>query len=125
MARPIMCLLFGAVVCLVNAAPVISAVQVDSQSAKKVKVDYTLSEEAIVTVEFLNDGESIGSQHVQTLSGDVNARVAVGARSLVWNARADWPDRTVEKLSVRLTAWPLDMPPWFMAVKIGGTVPFS
>ena len=121
MARPVMCLLFGAVVCLVNAAPVISTVQVDSQSAKKVKVDYTLSEEAIVTVEFLNDGESIGSQHVQTLSGNVNARVAAGVRSLVWNARADWPDRTVEKLSVRLTAWPLDMPPWFMAVKIGGT----
>lgn len=108
---------------LAVAAPEVSVSSVDCKSARRVKVDYTVTEDSIVTLDVLTNGVSIGAENIRTLSGDVNVRVPASvSHSLVWNARADWPDHRIDNLTVRLTAWPLDMPPWFMAVKINGAV---
>ena len=104
----------------------------DDSEMRKVTVSYTLSSEAIVTVDFqtnvLEDasGEwvSIGAKNFTSLSGDVNRLVPATEgsvrRTITWNAGADWPKVRIRKPRFRaaLTAWPTNSPPDYMVIDL-------
>ncbi len=80
-----------------------------------VTVDYTLSGgKAVVTVDFLENGDSIGAENFLTLGGDVNQLVEAGDHRIVWTC----PERggDLSGLSARVTAWPVDDPPDYMVI---------
>ena len=122
--------LFVAFACLAPAAllanpgaPQVSNVAVQSSSGRAI-VTYALDEAAIVTAEFFADGAAIPAENVQTLSGDINRKVAAGnGHSFTWKACDDWPDRNVAAFTVRLTAWAPLAPPDYMAVDLRTNAP--
>ena len=100
-------------------APVVSNVRLVQPISGTARVTFDLDEDAVVTAEFFMDGVALPAETVQTLSGDVNCKVAAGVgRSFSWNALADWPDHTVEEATVRVTAWAPLAPPDYMAVDL-------
>ena len=106
------------------AAPGISNVSVmrSSAFAKKVTVGYDLTiEDAIVTLDVLTNGVSIGAANVVSVSGDVNRKIVKGVgKSIVWQSYQDWPDHAItnEVVQFKLTAWALDNPPDVMVVDL-------
>ena len=117
-----------------GATPVVSNVQMDQPSAKLVRITYSLSEAAVVTLEVqtnantgadMNDPgwTSIGGPAVCNAQGDVWKRVAAGAHTITWNARQWWPDHVIAEGGARakVTAWALDNPPDYMVVDLTAT----
>ena len=85
-----------------------------------VTVDYALDAPAIVTLDVLTNGISIGAANVTFAYGDVNRLVGGGAHRLFWHAAKSWPgfrfsDDTV---SVEVSAWAPDLPPDYMVVDL-------
>ncbi len=100
-------------------APQVSNVAVRQPTSGLATVTFDLDEDAIVTAEFVADGAAVPAEMVQTLSGDINRKVAAGAgRSFTWKAHKDWPDHTVAAFSVKVTAWAPLAPPDYMAVDL-------
>ncbi|MBR2983001.1 MAG: formylglycine-generating enzyme family protein [Kiritimatiellae bacterium] len=82
-----------------------------------VSVTYSLSADAIVTCKMFLDGVAVADELAASVYGDVNRRVAAGSgRTVKWNASA--AGVSGGKISVALTAWPLDNPPDYMAVDL-------
>ncbi len=105
------------------ADPVVSGVSVSFyQQARLVKVQYSLSEPAVVTAQFLRGGEVVPATNVVSLVGDVNRLVKGSAGVFYWKAVQDFPGETfnANSLSVKLKAWPVDAPPDFMVVDLRG-----
>ena len=100
-------------------APKVTNVVVAQPSQGEARVTFDLDEAAIVTAEFIADGVAVPAEAVQTLSGDINRKVAAGSgRSFTWKAHKDWPDHTVAAFSVKVTAWAPLAPPDYMAVDL-------
>ena len=100
-------------------APQVSNVAVRQLTSGLATVTFDLDEDAVVTAEFVADGEAVPAETVRTISGDVNRRVSAGtSRSFTWKAYKDWPERAVESFSVKVTAWPPLAPPDYMAVDL-------
>lgn len=100
-------------------SPQVSNVVVAQPSQGEARVTFDLDEAAIVTAEFIADGVAVPAEAVQTLSGDINRKVAAGSsRSFTWKAHKDWPDHTVAAFSVKVTAWAPLAPPDYMAVDL-------
>jgi len=103
------------------AAPSVSDVTLVQGSDRRVTVSYTLAGgPAIVTFDILTNGVSVGGQAFWRSWGDVNRKVADGARTITWQPR-EWNDRFVvdSSVSAKVTAWALDNPPDYMAVDLG------
>ena len=111
-----------AVPCLVYAAaPAVSNVTVAQDDTRLVTISYTLEGAgAIVTMDVLTNGVSIGRALYANATGDVNVKVPVGNRTITWQPRDTWPDQRIRdnSLSVKLTVWALDNPPDYMAVDL-------
>jgi len=111
-----------AVPCLVYAAaPTVADVQVVQDDQRLVTISYTLGgADAIVTMDVMTNGVSIGYALYANASGDVNVKVKQGARRITWQPRTTWPDQKIRdnSLSVKLTAWALDNPPDYMCVDL-------
>ena len=109
---------------LFAATPVIRADSVTfSQNAttRFVTIGYTLEDaDAVVTVDVLTNGVSIGAENFVNIDGDVNRRVAPGGHLIVWNPRASWPDHvfTNNEVSVEVRAWDVTVPPDYMVVDL-------
>lgn len=88
--------------------------------SRRVAVTYTLDEPAIVTMDVLTNGVSIGDANVQYVSGDCNRLVSAGDHGLKWAPDKSWPDHRFTKpvVSVRLTAWATNAPPMYMIVDL-------
>ena len=100
-------------------APQASRVELRRPMSGIATVTFDLDEDAVVTAEFVADGEAVPAEAVRTISGDVNRRVSAGtSRSFTWKAYKDWPERAVESFSVKVTAWPPLAPPDYMAVDL-------
>ncbi|MBQ6248378.1 MAG: formylglycine-generating enzyme family protein [Kiritimatiellae bacterium] len=100
-------------------APRVSNLAVAQPSQGEARVTFDLDEDAVVTAEFVADGAAVPAEFVQTLSGDVNRKVAAGSgHSFTWKAHKDWPDNTVASFSVKVTAWAPLAPPDYMAVDL-------
>ena len=103
--------------------PCISNVQIGlDETNRTVNVSYALDREAIVTVEFVSDGESLGDRVTAYANGDVNRVVQATdgdeRRVIRWNADAAWRGRVTDALTARVTAWDVLTPPDIMVVDI-------
>lgn len=106
---------------IVGAANPISNVTMEQRSDGKMLVSYTLSRDSIVTVDFVREGVSIGTENFTALQGDVSRYVPAGPRSFLWNPRRTPIAATEEVLrNVRpvLTAWDPASPPDYMVVDL-------
>ena len=103
------------------AAPSVSNVTVAQDDTRLVTISYTLEGAgAIVTMDVLTNGVSIGRALYANATGDVNVKVPVGNRAITWQPRDTWPDQRIRdnSLSVKLTVWALDNPPDYMCVDL-------
>ena len=113
---------------LVAATPVIKADSVtfsQNTTTRLVTIGYTLEEtDAVVTVDVLTNGVSIGEENFANIDGDVNRRVAPGDHLIVWHPRASWPDHvfTNNEVSVEVRAWDVTIPPDYMVVDLASEV---
>lgn len=101
--------------------PVVSGVTISQDaSTRLVTVGYTLSgTNAIVTVDFLTNGVSIGGANIHHVVGDVNTVVEPGQRSIYWQPRRSWPGQTVANaLTARVTAWSESSPPDYLVADL-------
>jgi len=96
-----------------------------NSTTRLVTIGYTLEEtDAVVTVDVLTNGVSIGAENFSNIDGDVNRRVAPGDHLIVWHPRASWPDHvfTNSEVSVKVRAWDATIPPDYMVVNLANAV---
>ena len=105
------------------AAPVISLKTFSPDAAaRQAVITYTLTgANAIVTMDVLTNGVSIGARHCRAVWGDVNREIAADeevVRTLHWSYAAGFDGMKVtdRTLSVKLTAHPLSDPPRYVAI---------
>ena len=119
------CFLFAALagtmsVCADSTVSDVTLVQ--EQSTRTVTITYKLTgDDAIVTVDLLRDGQSIGDEHLTTLSGNVNRLIAAdesAVRTVVWHPDIDWPGQRKQPLVAKVTAWSPSAPPNYMVVDL-------
>ena len=105
----------------VFAAPTVtvnSAVQ--DADTRVVTVNYTLSEAAIVTLDVLTNGVSIGAGNIKSVWGDANKKLAAGNHTLMWQPIDDWPvNLGSDGCQIAVTPWSLENPPPYMVVMLG------
>ena len=103
------------------AAPQVSDVSVAQEATTHaVTVGYTLSGDAraIVTLDVLTNGVSVGGAALAHVAGDANCIVASGSRRLVWCPDETFPNRAFAdgSMTFAVQAWALDdPPPYFVA----------
>ena len=108
--------------------PVIDPASVTfSQNAgsRLVTLGYELQEaDAIVTVDFLTNGVSIGEANFTNVDGDINRVVTPGKRLVTWRPDKSWPNRRFragEGFSARLKVWTVGCGPDYMVVDLTET----
>ena len=123
----ILCAALGAALCA-SAQPVVSDVTLSQDvSSCRVTVEYKLSETAIVTVDFLTNGVSIGGAKFNNVTGDVHKVIEVGdgesgaTRRMWWRPEKSWPNMLLPRklpVTARVTAWATNTPPDYMVIRI-------
>ena len=92
------------------------------KSDRTVTITYKLTgDDAIVTVNLLRDGVSIGDEHLTTLCGDVNRLVPASetdVRTVIWHPDLDWPGQRKQPLVAKVTAWSTSAPPDYMVADL-------
>ncbi|MBR3221792.1 MAG: SUMF1/EgtB/PvdO family nonheme iron enzyme [Kiritimatiellae bacterium] len=96
-----------------------------AQTANRhVVITYRLtgSESAVVTIDVLTNGVSIGEQNFTRLSGDVNTIVAPSAtetKHIFWKATKDWPNHKIDSgVTVKVCARALTNPPDYFVLDL-------
>lgn len=108
----------------IGAAPVAPQLTITSvvqnATTRRVTVEYSLVEPAIVTLDVLTNGASIGAANVTHAYGDVNRLVGGGTHRLHWQADKSWPGHIFadDTVSIELTAWATNSPPDYMVVDL-------
>ena len=102
----------------VFAAPTVTDVTLAQGTTRNVVVEYSLSEKAIVTVQFLTNGVPLAPASLTGMIGDVNRVVPAGTGRVLWRPDralvADWEATAV----ARVIAWSLDDPPDYLAIDL-------
>lgn len=94
--------------------------------SKRVTVSYTLENApAVVTVDFLTNGVSIGEALFRNLAGAVNTAVQPGVHELVWCSDGESAAFASATLTAKVTAWPTNQPPDYMVVCLTGNPALS
>lgn len=95
-------------------------INVSQDMARRVTITYALDEPAIVTMDVLTNGISIGGANIDHVRGDCFKYVSSGAHTIYWAADKSWPGHkfTTPVVSVKLTAWAANMPPDYMVVDL-------
>ena len=104
------------------AAPTVTIIgtPVQDASTREITVSYSLSEPAIVTLDVLTNGVSIGAGNVRSVWGDVNRKLAAGSHALTWQPLDDWPvNLAADGCQIAVTPWSLEDPPPYMVVALG------
>lgn len=103
-----------------------SVTMTQNRSTRLVTITYCLEgEPAVVTLDILTNGVSIGAANIHHVWGDVNRKVAVtsGAevRTILWRPDKSWEGHHVTTPSVqaKVTAWATNAPPDYMVVDLG------
>jgi hypothetical protein len=107
--------------CSLCANPVVSKVTVTPDGGSVFKIGYTLTGgPAIVTVDVLTNGVSIGEVNFTNMTGAVNKQVSAGQNVICWQPRDSWADHRIAAggISVNVKAWPLCAPPPYMVVDL-------
>ena len=91
-------------------------------SSLQATVTYALTgdEPAIVTLDVLTNGVSVGAANIRSLVGDVNRMVQPGEHTILWRPDKSWPGHllTDGEMSVAVKAWPESDPPDYMMIDI-------
>ena len=99
-----------------------SVVMTQAVSSRQVVISYDLlSGPAIVTVDILTNGVTIGAANLTHFAGDVNRVVQAGdGRRITWRPDKAWPDHLIQDGSVtaKVKAWALNAPPDYMVVDL-------
>ena len=101
------------------AAPTVSNVTVAfDDTTRMMTIGYDLSEKAVVTVDILKDGVSIGAEKFADVAGDVNGVVKAGRGTISWRPGHLWPDQKFDTpvFTAQVKAWALDAPPPYLVV---------
>ena len=95
------------------------------QTAQRdVVVNYMLTGtgSAVITLDILTNGVSIGAQNFTSLSGAVNTIVATSATAtnrIYWAAGRDWPNHKIDSgVTVKVSAWALTNPPDYLVMDL-------
>ena len=84
---------------------------------RNITVSYTLTADAVVTIDICTNGIPINARLLASMAGDVNRKVAAGARMAFWRPDRSWPGYNFDaNVTARVTAWPIDNPPDFMVI---------
>ena len=107
-------------VALADPAVKTDSVVVEQAADRSVTVSYELeNESAVVTVDFLTNGVSIGEINFTRLSGDVNRLVGVGKHSLLWVPDREWQVELPDvAFTANVTVWKITTPPDYMVVDL-------
>ncbi len=103
-----------------GAIPVVSNVKFSQDSAsRKVEISYELDSPAIVTVDFLTNGVSIGEENFRNAVGDLN-RLVMDSGKVTWTPYEGWGPASSKHsgMSVKVTAWATNAPPDWMIVDL-------
>ena len=107
------------------AAPTVSNVSTTQSNSQTVKVDYTLDEAAVVTLDVLTNATgdvwaSIGAGNIKTLWGDVGVLVQPGTHTIYWAPEKDWIEDHPGTYDVKaaVKAWAITAPPDYMVVDL-------
>ena len=77
---------------------------------------------AVVTLDILTNGVSIGAQNFTHLSGAVNTIVATSATAtnrIYWAAGRDWPNHKIgDGVTIKVSAWALTNPPDYLVMDL-------
>ena len=77
---------------------------------------------AVVTMDILTNGVSIGAQNFTSLKGAVNTIVATSATAtnrIYWAAGRDWPNHKIgDGVTVKVSAWALTNPPDYLVMDL-------
>ncbi len=112
------------VACAVGGVVSVSDVAFMQTDQRDVVVTYMLTgdEAAIVTLDVLTNGVSIGGQNITRLSGDVNRVVEpsdTSQRRIYWRATEDWPEHKIASgVTVEVNAWSLSDPPDYFVMDL-------
>ena len=111
-----------------RAVPIVEDVTlVQSEATRKVKVSYKLKgEHAIVTVDFLTNGVSIGEANFTSVYGDVNRFISPSGeteRRIFWQPDRDWAGHSVSGMTAVVSAWCTNAPPEYLDIQLGTTYP--
>ena len=90
-------------------------------SSRAVTVTYTLADApAIITLDVLTNGVSIGQQNIWALDGDVNKVVQPGLRTITWHPEKSWPNQQFGAgvVTAKVVAWNTDDPPQYLAADL-------
>lgn len=104
-----------------NEIAVTDVVLSQASASRVVTVSYRLgAKPAIVTVDFLTNGVSIGEANFSNVSGDVNRLVTEtdSERTITWQPRELWPEQMLTNLTARVKAWPQEEPPDYLVVAL-------
>lgn len=104
-----------------GAVPSVSGVTVGQDPfSRVVTVGYRLDAPAIVTMDVLTNGVSIGAENLRGLAGDVNRLVEQESGEIKWVPHKEWNpsvDRHAD-MSVEVKAWATNAPPEWMVVDL-------
>ena len=109
------------------AMPKAENVTISGIGSREVTITYTLTAApAVVTLDIETNTASgawvsIGGEHIQRVSGDVNRQVyGKDTYTISWLPDRDWPGNLVESGRARavVTAWPLDNTPNYLVVNL-------
>ena len=103
------------------AAPTVTVTSaVQDVDTRVVTVNYTLNEAAIVTLDVLTNGVSIGAGNIKSVWGDANKKLVVGSHTLMWQPLDDWPvNLGTDGCQIVVKPWSLENPPPYMVVMLG------
>mgnify|MGYP003317776553 CR=1 FL=1 len=105
-----------------GAVPEVSSVTMSQDSSRLVTITYTLANApAVVTLDVLTNGVSIGGANIGCLSGDVNKIVtANGSHTITWRPDLSWPDHKISEsvCQAAVTAWAMDCPPDYAVIDL-------
>ena len=94
------------------------------QTGRNVVVNYRLTgdESAVVTIDVLTNGVSIGAQNFTSLTGAVNTIIAPNAAAMnriYWKAGKDWPNHKIDSgVTVKVCARALTNPPDYFVLDL-------
>ena len=102
-----------------------SSVSISQGADRLVVVEYELTgTNAIVTVDFLTNGVSIGAANFANVAGDVNRIVDPGVRKILWRADRGWTGHSADAaFTAAVRVWPLASPPDILVIDLTARLP--
>ena len=90
-------------------------------NTRVVTVTYDIDQDAIITLDVLTNGVSIGQEHVRNVTGNANRVVKKGTGlALQWNPLKEWSGQNITDniVQMRVEAWDVTQPPDYMVVDL-------